>query len=777
MRRRDFLAAVACGGLIAGALVDAASLLAADKPSVIRGRVAGEDKPLAGVLVSDGCRVTRTNAGGEYELPTGADSGRFVFVSTPRGYWTDAFYVPIETATRTGRADFELKPIDQPDRFDFVFMADMHIGGNRPWGIGKCKASLREINALEPTPAFILGQGDICLQSNVGKEYVECLGLCKMPVRNAPGNHEMMTAHENPRDDFERLFGPTYHSFDWGGIHFIMLDGNKVLSGPNGKRLIHGAVEGSEMTWLEADLAAQPEGKPIVVGVHIPIISTYRQRRTDNIKEGAFWEEPNDRVLTELFAKHRVRMVLQGHMHENERITVGGVEYVESISLSGSWYKSGEGFERGVDGCPRGYRIVSVDGTKITHRYRSSCESRVDRQGEFSGLKGRVPSGKEVPIILNCYDAPNGSTAQARIDGGPWQPMPAYAAVNGVLTMPHHFRLLGDTTALGPGGHAVEARVTWPDGTVVVEEETFETGKVTITEQDDRIRVLLGGELFAEYLMRGYSRPLVYPIVGPYGFGMTRNFPMKKDVPGESHDHPHQKSMFFGFGSVNGVNFFAESRDSGKIVHDKLLKITDGGGRGCIGTSNKWVTADGGIVCTDTRRLTFHTVHGVRAIDWEITIHASSGDVKFKDDKHGSMAIRTHPNLQLDNAPDQGVTTANGQAINSEGVSGKSVFGKRAKWIDYWGKIDGKTVGIAIFDHPSNPRHPTWWMARGYGYIAADPFGGHAIGGEPPGTGDMTIKSGNQVTFHYRYLFHEGDPKQARIAEQYSRYAETVAAE
>ncbi|MDY0170302.1 MAG: hypothetical protein RBS80_27405, partial [Thermoguttaceae bacterium] len=49
-------------------------------------------------------------------------------------------------------------------------------------------------------------------------------------------------------------------------------------------------------------------------------------------------------------------------------------------------------------------------------------------------------------------------------------------------------------------------------------------------------------------------------------------------------------------------------------------------------------------------------------------------------------------------------------------------------------------------------------MARGYGYVAADPFGGHSIGGEPPGTGDMTIESGEKVTFRYRYLFHEAAP-------------------
>ena len=293
---------------------------------------------------------------------------------------------------------------------------------------------------------------------------------------------------------------------------------------------------------------------------------------------------------------------------------------------------------------------------------------------------------------------------------------------------------------------------------------------VTITQSEDRLSVLIDGELFTEYIFRGHSRPLLFPIIGPHGLGMTRSYPIKMGVPGESHDHVHQKPMFFAYGWVNGINFFAETPTAGKTMHDKLLKVESGSKRGLIRTTNNWIAPDGKIVCTDTRTLSFQALPGGRAIDWEITLHASHGDVTFRDDKHGIMAIRMHPNLRLDNAPKSGVTTANGQAVNSEGVSGKAVFGKRAKWIDYWGKIDDKMVGIAIFDHPTNPRHPTWWMARGYGYVAADPFGAHSIGGEPPGTGDMTIKAGEAITLRYRFVFHPGDPKQAKVDEQFRQY-------
>jgi len=474
MNRRKCLVAVVCMSLLAGGAGDVWGLFTAAEAGTIRGRVLGGGKPLADVFVSDGCRLERTNSNGRYELAIGPDSGRFIFVTTPRGYWADRFYVPISAAVRSGRADFALRPMDQPDRFDFVFIADIHISPRGP-GIPKFKASIREINGLRPRPAFLWAQGDICLQGGMGKQYLECLGLAKMPIRNGAGNHEMMLAHDNPRDDFERLFGPTYYSFDFGGVHCIVLDGNKPIAGGKGWKAVHGAVEGSEMAWLRADLAAQPEDRPIIVGVHIPIVSTYPERRKHSPKDAPYWEVTNDQDLRELFARHNVRLVLQGHMHENERATVGGVEYVESISLSGSWFKAGAGFERGVDNSPRGYRIVSVDGAKITHRYRSSCESYVDRRGEFVGLDGIMPAGKKAEIVFNCYDAPNRSTAQARIDRGPWQPMPAFAAVNKAyeLNMPHHFRLMAETSGLAPGRHTIEARVTWPDGTVVTEVGTF----------------------------------------------------------------------------------------------------------------------------------------------------------------------------------------------------------------------------------------------------------------------------------------------------------------
>jgi len=296
-------------------------------------------------------------------------------------------------------------------------------------------------------------------------------------------------------------------------------------------------------------------------------------------------------------------------------------------------------------------------------------------------------------------------------------------------------------------------------------------GPVTIVKSEGKLRVEISGDLFTEYIYKDVPKPVLYPIIGPYGIGMTRNFPMKAGVEGEADDHPHQRSLWFTHGEVNEANFWAEGPDCGKTVQAELIKAEGGPDHGVISTRNNWVGPDGKVQLSDTRTITFRTAPGARIIDYHITIHAAEGDVIFGDTKEGTMGIRTHPNLRLENDPERGVTTANGQAVNSEGVEGREVWGKRAKWVDYWGTIDDKTVGVAIFDHPGNPRHPTWWHARDYGLIAANPFGVHDFEEKPKGEGDMIIKAGDSVTFAYRFLFHEGDTKKAGIADQYERYA------
>lgn len=294
---------------------------------------------------------------------------------------------------------------------------------------------------------------------------------------------------------------------------------------------------------------------------------------------------------------------------------------------------------------------------------------------------------------------------------------------------------------------------------------TSESTKLKIERAGDVCAVRINDKPFTFLHLSGLRRPILYPVLGPGQTPMTRNYPMKPDVPGEAEDHPHHKSIWCGHGLINNVSFWHEE---GQILVDQEqpvhIAVAADGKSGSVQFSCKYLGPDDKLVCTDKTMLTFYDLGDTRAIDWDITIQASDGALKFGDTKEGMMAIRTHPSLRID----QGAL-----AMNSEGVTGEDIWGKPAKWVDYSGKVEGNQVGVAIFDHPENLRHPTTWHARAYGLVAANPFGLHHFLDKPEGTGDFNVAKGDAIRFRYRFVFHPGDAKEAKIGERYAAFAVT----
>jgi hypothetical protein len=290
---------------------------------------------------------------------------------------------------------------------------------------------------------------------------------------------------------------------------------------------------------------------------------------------------------------------------------------------------------------------------------------------------------------------------------------------------------------------------------------------VQIIQLSDRLRIEINGALFSEYFYKDVPRPYFYPLIGPGGKAMTRDWPMKSP-PGEEHDHPHHRSLWYAHGSVNGQDFWTEQTGFGKIVHDGFTEISSGEKVGVIRSRDKWIAADGTVICTDDRTLRIYTTRArdERVFDFEVVLHASNGEVTFGDTKEGTMAVRLAETMRLKG------TTGHGHIINSAGIKDDDTWGKRADWCDYSGPVDGQLVGIAIFDHPQNPRHPTWWHVRDYGLFAANPFGQHDFEKlADKNAGAMKIAAGRSVTFRYRFYLHPGDAAQAGIAEKYADYA------
>lgn len=291
---------------------------------------------------------------------------------------------------------------------------------------------------------------------------------------------------------------------------------------------------------------------------------------------------------------------------------------------------------------------------------------------------------------------------------------------------------------------------------------------VRITKLEDRLSISIDGHFFTEYHFKDVPRPFCYPVIGPGGVAMTRDWPMK-ETEGEEHDHPHHRSLWFAHGNVNGVDFWSEQKNFGKQVHEKFLKISDQE-TGVITSQNKWETAEGKVICHDVRTFRIHRSTNPVILDFEITIKATEGDVTFGDTKEGSMAIRLAETMRL--APNKSnIGKPTGHIAQNTGTRDGETWGKRADWCDYYGPVTGKIVGVAIFDHPENSRHPTWWHVRDYGLFAANPFGQHDFEKlADKSAGNFTIPAGKSATFRYRFIFHEGDEKQAGIEKLYEEY-------
>ena len=439
------------------------ALAAEIQPAEVRGHVISGNKPLAGVRVSDGFRVARTDSSGEFRLSVGPDSGHFVFVTVPRGFWTDRFFHSTVMAAQRPPT-FALNKREPDDAYQALYLTDIHLGDGRvDQSFSRFEATIDEINDMDPLPAFCWMGGDISLQRGEGKRYVELISRLKMPVRNGVGNHEMLMQQSDPRGEFQELFGPTYYSFDVGNVHYITLDGCQV--DPRRDQQVLGELSARELHWLAEDLKNVPDGMATVAAIHIPLVSDYPERRDTTARKAPHWVIQNAGDVIDLLSRHGVPLVLQGHLHENQRIVQKGIEFVESVSVCGTWWKAAsEEREVGVSGEPRGYRVLDVQGDRISHRYRGSAESRSDAIGEIVGRPRGVSVGRDLALSVNVFDAGEQAEVWARVDEAP----PKVLRRSGEnkhfanLKPAHHWKLTIPAGRMTAGRHRLQVEVKEP---------------------------------------------------------------------------------------------------------------------------------------------------------------------------------------------------------------------------------------------------------------------------------------------------------------------------
>ncbi|MGE5487876.1 MAG: PmoA family protein [bacterium] len=296
--------------------------------------------------------------------------------------------------------------------------------------------------------------------------------------------------------------------------------------------------------------------------------------------------------------------------------------------------------------------------------------------------------------------------------------------------------------------------------------------QVSLKQATDRISVDIDGQPFTEFFISAdFNKPFLHPLRSATGKVVTRYFPMDL-VEGENRDHPHHRGLWFTHGDVNGVDFWMnETRDGnkGRVVLRKITALESGKRQGVIAARFEWLGPKGEMLVNEDRRMVFYSDKKLRTIDFDITLIAVE-KVKFGDTKEGMFAIRLAPSLEEAGGRDPAKYT--GRMVSASGAATEEqVWGTRAPWVDYSGEVAGEPLGIAIFDHPSNPRHPTYWHSRGYGLFAATPFGAHDFERDDSKDGSLTLEPGQTVRFRYRVVIHPGRTAEANIPALYEKYA------
>ncbi len=287
-------------------------------------------------------------------------------------------------------------------------------------------------------------------------------------------------------------------------------------------------------------------------------------------------------------------------------------------------------------------------------------------------------------------------------------------------------------------------------------------GGVLITDiGDGKLEVNIAGKLFTRYnYAPEFPRPFLYPFIGPKETQVTRNFPVRDDIEGEAHDHPHHRSVWVAYGEVNGTDNWSEGKDHAWIKHLRFEEVSSGPAFGRIRSVNSWADKDGVKQMEDVREFTFYNSTPERLMDVSVKLFASEGDVVLTDTKEGGIiSVRVATSMDGDKG---------GMIVNAYGGKTEAEnWGKPAHWVDYYGPVDGKVMGITIMDHPASFRYPTRWHVRDYGLFTANPFALKYYEPDKGWNGDHTIRKGEELNFRYRLLVHEGDTAQAGVGEKY----------
>ncbi len=271
---------------------------------------------------------------------------------------------------------------------------------------------------------------------------------------------------------------------------------------------------------------------------------------------------------------------------------------------------------------------------------------------------------------------------------------------------------------------------------------------VSLKKDKDQVQVTINGKPFTTYNTgKDWAKPFFSPVRSGDAI-VTRGLE-------KPEDHPHHKGIFLAIDEINGIKYWAEK---GRIENQSVELTEANGNPAVMQITNHWLGNAGQTVLIENTQV---SIFANGLMEFDIKFTAGKEPVAFEDTKEGGFGLRLANTIR---------EKEGGFIVNAEGLKGeKDAWGKQSKWVDYYGDVDGKTYGVALFDHPDNVRKSRFHV-RAYGLFTLSPFGDKAYSRGTSPANPLNLKPGQSFEMSYGLYVHAGDTKAGHVAEVYQDY-------
>lgn len=413
------------------------------------GKKEKKEKGIANVAVTNGREVVLTDKKGNYELPLKDDAiiavikpsaykiqvnkdnlPQFFYNHKPAGSPKGKFEGVVPTGKLPESVDFGLIP--QKETADFTALV---FGDPQPYTLEEVdfftRGIVSEVEGIKNIP-FGLSMGDLVGNDlSLFNPYIQSVKKIGIPWYNLLGNHDLNfdAKADNLADEtYEAHFGPANYAFNYGKVHFIVLD-DVLYPDPRDHEGYWGGFTEDQLKFIENDLKLVPKDNLIVMAFHIPISEP-------DSKDDSFRDSDRQKLF-ELLKDFPNTLSLSAHTHLQRQdffekkdgwLQETPHHHYNIGTTSGDWY-SGKLDEKGIpisvmrDGTPKGYAFIHFNGNKYTIDYKVAGKPENYQMKVFAPkvvAKGkRTKSG----VFANFFMGSKKDKVVYRVDQGEWKEM------------------------------------------------------------------------------------------------------------------------------------------------------------------------------------------------------------------------------------------------------------------------------------------------------------------------------------------------------------------